>query len=193
MNLDFRDDLEVYTLLYGEDEALDKITIGLIKEDNIECCVCLDNHWGVKLPNCNHFICPKCYYKIYNGYISSKFSYKNPKPKCPREPIYPYKNQDKNKEIFYSITNNETYLEWFVDENQDLYNSVKLNTEFVDNLDVNLKKWFQNNQDIKKYEEDLIKYKNDLEQFYIDIDKYNEIYEEEKEYTSQKICPLCRL
>jgi hypothetical protein len=193
MNLDFRDDLEFDTYLYGEDEALDKITIGLIKEDNIECCVCLYNHWGVKLPNCNHFICPKCYYKIYNGYISSNFYNNNSEPKCPREPIYPYKNQDKNKEIFYSITINETYLEWFVDENQDLYNSVKLNTEFVHNLDVNLKKWFQDNKDIKKYEEDLIKYKNDLEQFYIDIKKYNEMYEEEKMYNKKKICPLCRL
>lgn len=193
MNLDYRDKLEFYSHFYGEEEALDKITIGLIKEDDIECCVCLDNHWGVKLLNCNHFICPKCYYKIYNGYISSKFLDKNPEPKCPENPNYPYENKDKNKEIFYSITNNETYLEWFVDENQDLYNSVKLNTKFVDNLDVNLKKWFQDNQDIKKYEEDLIKYKNDLEQFYIDIKKYNEMYEEEKEYTSQKICPLCRL
>jgi hypothetical protein len=84
-------------------------------------------------------------------------------------------------------------LEWFVDENQDLYNSVKLNTEFVDNLDVNLKKWFQDNEDIKKYEKDLINYKNDLEQFYINIDHYNKFYNKEKIYNSKKCCPLCRL
>jgi hypothetical protein len=191
--MDLRDDLTVETLLFGEDEALDNITIGLIKKDNIECCVCLNNSWGVKLPNCNHFICPKCYYKIYHGYISSDFHYENLEPKCPEKPIYPYLNKDKNMEIFYSITKDNTYLEWFIDENEDLYNSVKFNTEFVDKLDVKIKKWFENNELIEKYENDLLQYKNDDEQFNIDIEEYNELYAQEKECKSQKICPLCRL
>ena len=42
-----------------------------------ECCVCLNFHWGVKLPNCSHYICPKCYYRIYNGYISCDFHSEN--------------------------------------------------------------------------------------------------------------------
>lgn len=92
----------------------------MVKQDNIECCVCLNYHWGVKLPNCNHFICPKCYYKLFNGYISEEFYRKNSKPKYPEKPAYPYKNKDKNKEIFYSITRDDTYLEWFIDNN---YNS----------------------------------------------------------------------
>ena len=191
--MDFRDDLEVETFLFGEDKALENITIGLIKEDNIECCVCLNNSWGVKLHNCNHFICPKCYYKIYNGYVTSNFHSENPKPKYPERPIYPYQNEDKNKEIFYSITEDNTYLEWFINENEDLYNSVKLNSEFVDNLDVKLKKWFENNEIIEKYENDLIQYKKDVEQYYIDMEEYDELYSQEKEDNSQKLCPLCRL
>jgi hypothetical protein len=187
--MDLRDDLEVETLLFGLDEALDNITIGLIKQDNIECCVCLNYHWGVKLPNCNHFICPKCYYKIYNGYVSSNFYCENSEPEYPEKPSYPYKNKDKNKEIFYSITEDDRYLEWFIDENEDLYNSVK----FEDNLDVKLKKWFETNKYIKQYENDLIQYNKHVEQFNNDIEEYNELYAQEKEDNSQQLCPLCRL
>lgn len=191
--MDIRNKLEVETLLFGEDEALDNITIGMVKQDNIECCICLNYHWGVKLPNCNHFICPKCYYKLFNGYISDEFYSKNTEPKYPEKPIYPYQNKDKNKDIFYSITKDDTYLEWFIDENEDLYNSVKLNSEFVDNLDVKLKRWFENNKDIKQYENDLIQYNKNIELFNNDIEEYNELYAQEKEDNSQKICPLCRL
>jgi len=191
--MDFRDNLQVLTLLYGEDEALDKLTVDMNKEDNIECCVCLDYHWGVKLPNCNHFICPKCYYKIYNGFISAKFNCNNPEPICPEKPIYPYLNKDKNKEIFLSITNDTTNLEWFIEENEDLYNSIKMDSEFTNNLDTNIKIWFINNETIKKYEDDLINYEKYLDKFNVDIENYNDLYEEEKEYNSQKICPLCRL
>jgi hypothetical protein len=191
--MDRMNKLEVETLLFGEDEALDNITIGMVKQDNIECCICLNYHWGVKLPNCNHFICPKCYYKLFNGYISDEFYSKNTEPKYPEKPIYPYQNKDKNKDIFYSITEDDTYLEWFVYENEDLYNSVKLNSEFVDNLDVKLKRWFENNKDIKQYENNLIQYNKNIELFNNDIEEYNELYAQEKEDNSQKICPLCRL
>ena len=191
------DDLEVQILLFGEDEALDNITIGMVKEDNIECCVCLNYHWGVKLPNCNHFICPKCYYKLFNGYISEDFYSKNIEPKHPEKPIYPYQNKDKNKEIFYSITQDDTYLEWFLDDDQDLYNSVKLNTEFVEDLDIHLKYWFENNEIIKQWENNFIQYEKDLKKYNIDIEEYNELYAklyaEEKENNSQRRCPLCRL
>lgn len=191
--MDIRDDLDVEIFLYGEDQALENISIGLIKEDDIECCVCLNNYWGVKLPNCNHFICPKCYYKIYNGFVESEFYSKNPKPKYPETPIYPYQNKDKNKEIFHSITKNTSYLEWFVDENEDLYNSIKMNSEFVDNLDVNIRRWFENNKYITQYENELIQHRKNIEQFNEDTEEYNELYDEEKEANSQKICPLCRL
>jgi hypothetical protein len=191
--MDFRDDLAVDILLHGEKVALENLTIGMVKQDNIECCVCLDFRWGVKLPNCNHYVCAKCYYKIYNGFISSDFYSEHPSPKRPESPIYPYKNQDENKEIFYSITNDDTYLEWFTNENEDLYNSLKINTEFVEDIDINLKTWFKNNELLKQYDNDLIKYKNDLNKYDGDSLRYDYLYEDEKEYNSQKICPLCRL
>lgn len=190
--MDFRDDLEVDILLFGENEALNNITVDMIKEDNIECCVCLNYHWGVKLPNCNHFICPKCYYKIYNGFISNYFLSENIEPIYPETPIYPYKNKDTNKDIFYGITEDDKYLEWFIDENEDLHNSIKINSVFVENINDELKCWFENNELIKQYENDLIQYKNDMEQYNIDIEKYNYMYKEEKEYNAQQKCPLCR-
>ena len=190
--MDFRDDLEVDILLFGENEALNNITVDMIKEDNIECCVCLNYHWGVKLPNCNHFICPKCYYKIYNGFISNHFLSENIEPIYPETPVYPYINKDTNKQIFYGITEDDKYLEWFIDENEDLYNSIKINSVFVENINDNLKCWFENNELIKQYERNLIQYKNDMEQYNIDIEKYNYMYKEEKEYNAQQKCPLCR-
>lgn len=122
-----------------------------------------------------------------------KIFIKKSKPKYPEKPAYPYENKDKNKEIFYIITRDDTYLEWFIDNNEDLYNSVKLNTEFVKDLDTHLKCWFENNEIIKQWENDLIQYEKHLEQYNIDIKEYNELYSEGKEYNSQKICPLCRL
>lgn len=191
--MDLRDDLAVETLLFGECKALDNITTGMVKQDNIECCICLNNHWGVKLPNCNHFVCPKCYYKLFNGFISEHFNSKNSEPKCPEKPIYPYQNKHKNKQIFYSITNDDAYLEWFVDENEDLYNALKLNSEFVENLDIHLKNWFENDEIINQWENDLMQYGKVLEQYNIDIEEYNELYHEEKKCNAQRKCPLCRL
>jgi len=193
--MDYRDYLEVRARFYGEDEALENLTIGMVKQDNIECCVCLNFHWGVKLPNCNHFICPKCYYKIYHGFISSKFYRENPEPhySYDEKPIYPYQNVDKNREIFNTITNDPKFLEWFVNDNEDLYNSIKTNSDFVDNIDANLETWFKNNDLIQKYNDNLINYKNKVKQFHIDLEEYNELYEEEKECNSKQLCPLCRL
>ena len=96
------------------------------------------------------------------------------------------------KKIFYGITEDDKYLEWFIDENEDLYNSIKINSVFVENINDNLKCWFENNELIKQYERNLIQYKNDMEQYNIDIEKYNYMYKEEKEYNAQQKCPLCR-
>ena len=62
----------------------------MIKKDNIECCVCFENNCGVKLQNCNHFICQQCYLKIYHGYISYTFYNNNPEPIYPKKPDYPF-------------------------------------------------------------------------------------------------------
>jgi len=195
--MNIRDELELRCRLFGEDYVFDNLTVGMIKQDNIECCVCLNYHWGVKLPNCSHFICPKCYDRIYNGYVSSDFYNKYIEPKCPDKPIYPYKNKDNNTEIFFNITDDDTHLVWFTDENQDLYNSVKMNSEYVSNLDVKIKSWFENNELLKIYDADLVRYRIDLDKYNVESSKYYEVYEElyedEKESNATKICPLCRL
>ena len=202
-DIDLKDRLELLTFIYGEEEeALENITYDMVKQDNIECCVCLDYHWGVKLPNCSHYICAKCYYKLNNGYISADFHSNNPEPKCPtipKSPNYPYQNKEQNKELLYSITNDKTHLDWFINENEDLYNSIKINSEFVKNVDINLKMWFNNNELIKQYNNDLIKFENDYIKYEKDMDiyniynmKYEEEYEEEKYHNSKRSCPLCR-
>ncbi len=194
VDVDVRDSLEVWTYLRGESNALEMVTEGMIKKDDIECCVCLNIQRGVKLPNCDHYLCIKCYYKIYNGFISEKFKYNNPKPKLLTKNLdYPYKNVNENEEIFNNITNDKTFLEWFINENEDLYNSIKMNSEFVEDVNNEIKIWFEKNENIKKYENDLIKYNDDNIKYDKDLNDYNILYDDEKEYNSQKICPLCRL
>ena len=68
-----------------------------------------------------------------------------------------------------------------------------MNTEFVEDLDIHLKYWFENNEIIKQWENNFIQYEKDLKKYNIDIEEYNELYAEEKENKSQRICPLCRL
>lgn len=190
---DFENELLVQTWCFGEEQALENVTTGIAKKDNIECCVCLNCHWGVKLPNCNHFICPKCYYKLFYGYISNDFYIRNPVPKHPEKPMYPYGDQDLNKKVYESITTDNTHLEWFMYENEDLYNSVMLNTEFVQDIDIRLKYWFRNNENIKHFENNCIQYKKDCMQYDKDYIAFNLKIQNEKNQSMQKRCPLCRL
>jgi len=190
---DIRDELSYQTALFGEETALQNITNGMVKQDNVECCICLNFNWGVKLPNCNHFLCPKCYYKIYCGYISSDFLNENIEPEHKSAPIYPYKDAQINDELFHTITNDETHLEWFVEENEDFYNSVKMKSEFVKNVDIKIKRWFKNNKVIKQHVIEVLQYEKWLTQFYDDMTNYNQKYDEEKHNNAQKSCPMCRL
>ena len=159
--------------------SIEEITEDMIKEDNIECCVCMEFHWGVKLPNCNHFICPKCYYKMYYGYISYKFYHNNPRPIYPEKPRYPYTITSKNSEIYDILTDDDTYKEWFINENEDLYNSIKINSEFVYNINNNLKQWFQKNEVITKYENDLIQYELNYKKYNDEMVIYSNLVEKE--------------
>ena len=169
------------------------VTEDMVKEDNIECCVCMEFHWGVKLPNCNHFICPKCYYKMYYGYISHKFYANNPRPIYPEKPTYPYTITSKNTEIYDTLTSDDTYYKkWFINENEDLYNCIKLK-EFVDNININVLQWFQNNELITKYENDLLQYELNYKKYNDEMDIYSNLLEEEEENNIQNTCPLCRL
>jgi len=174
----------------------------MVKEDNIECCVCLENNWGVKLPNCLHFICPKCYYKIYHySYLSDGFKEHHQKPLPPKinPPTYPYKDKSEKLELIYDeLINEDTYKNWFVNENEDFYNCVKENN-YVDDLDDKIKLWFYTDTQIKKYENEIKKYELDYKEYLINCEIFNidmEKYIEEEEYerfkNCKKSCPLCR-
>lgn len=181
-------DIEDYEL-----ELMSKtVTEDMIKQDNIECCVCMDFQWGVKLPNCNHFICSKCYYKMYYGYIKDRFYTNNPRPIYLEKPTYPYINKNQNLEIYNTLTDDETYKDWFVNDNEDLYNSIKINSEFVDQLDSNIKRWFENEL-VTKYENDLLQYELSYKKYSDETVVYLDLLEEERENNIKDICPLCRL
>lgn len=190
--------LNLFTKVWGEEKALEFFTKDMVKRDNVDCCVCFELHWGVKMPNCEHFICPKCFITMNTGYISSDFHDKHPKPEEPKEPKpkYPYEDKEKNRVLFQSITNDERYLKWFVCENEDLYNSVKIKSEFVETIDDDLKSWFENNELIEQYYYDLSKYERKYEhkmnKYYVEIRKYGILYEMEQNKNSQRKCPLCR-
>lgn len=181
-----------------EIKILSKMDCKAMLKQNIECCVCFEFCEGVKLPNCNHFICTICYYKIYNGFISDKFYNNNPIPKSPpKKPKYPYLNNRQNLEIHNGLTQYDTDMKWFTDENEDLYNCVKTNSEYVNEVDINIKKWFENNDLITKYENDLLQYELQYEinykKYSDEMDIYLSLWEQEREHNIKNSCPLCRL
>lgn len=171
-------------------------------ENEVECCICLEIEFGVKLPNCNHSVCPTCYYKLYYGYLSDEFYSNNPCPIAPQKPIYPYLNVIENLEIFHNLINKDkvkelcitdkdwfiTEKDWFISENEDLYNCVK-KSEWVDYVDMNVKEWFENNVQLAQYEIDVLQYELDNIKYSI----YSELCEEERENNIQNKCPMCRL
>jgi len=203
----YRNSLEDTTITKSLEDTIAEfmshhVSENMIKEDNIECCVCMNFHWGVKLPNCNHFICPKCYYTMYYGYVSDDFYANNPHPTYTenQKPTYPYINVSQNLQIYNNLTDDAAYLDWFINENEDLYNCIKNNEKFVDNVNANVKKWFETNDVITKYDNDLLQYENDLPQYELKFKKYinemeiyNSLIEEERENNIQSCCPLCRL
>ena len=178
-----RDRLEIHSEIVSEQ---------MIKEDNIECCVCMDFHIGVKLPNCNHFICKKCYYVMYYGYIRDTFYINNPRPNYPEKPVYPYTNVSQNLEIYNNLMRDDTYADWFINENEDFYNCVKTNSEFVNDVNNNIKKWFMSNELIMKYENDLLQYELNYKKYSDEMDIYCNLLEEERENNIKDSCPLCR-
>lgn len=185
---DFCREFEIFKIL-----NISEFVSDMVKEDNIECCVCLNFDWGVKLPKCNHFICPICYYKLYYGYVGDDFYNNNPNPISPKKPDYPYINTNQNSEIYNNLTDDDSYKDWFINENEDLYNCVKINSEFVNNINNNIKKWFEKNELIIKYEIDLIEYELNSKKYNDEIDIYNNLIKKEKNNNIKKICPLCRL
>ena len=189
----FKDyEIEFMSELYTED---------MIKEDDIECCVCYENHWGVKLPNCDHLICPKCYYKIYHyGFLSYEFINENSQPvgpERPKETIYPF-IPEKLELIYDELTNNDKYKSWFINSNEELYEHIKF-YDYKCNIDSNIINWFQTNNELKIYEEDKNKYKlvckeyqSKLDIFCEEMEEYRSREEEERQQNCGRMCPLCR-
>ena len=180
------------------------------KKEDIECCCCLETKTCVKLPNCDHFVCPKCCHKIYHGFISDDFysSYKRP---CfgPEKPEYPYKDIEENTEIYsrlHSQSNSNDsseksmYERWFINSNEDLYESINKEPEFFESFIKtkpyetlkNIKEWFETDEKIKKYEEKLVKFYIEYKLFEEKNDLYERLCEEERKKNCVKKCPLCR-
>lgn len=170
------------------------------KIDN-ECCVCYEIKLGIKLPNCNHYVCTTCHYKLYNGYLGENFYIINPRPIKPQTPVYPYLNITANSEIYHAlIINNSpekdwftTEKDWFIEENEDLYNCVKTNSEYANYVDPIIKRWFENNEQLLKYENDSTQYELDNIKYRDEYSVYCDLCEEERTKNIQGRCPLCRL
>ena len=190
----------------GSDSYLDYYTDCMIKQDNIECPICLDNFWGVKLPNCQHYICGSCYYKIYNGFLSQQFIENIQKPIRPKiltDINYPYNIKEigkkKLEEIYDNLSSDETYKNWFIEDNEELYSAIKLNSEYVEELQENVKNWFLDNKKIKEYDDNFQKYfieqKENNELWVKYLEEYS-VYEEKKRHellkNSSMRCPFCR-
>ena len=139
---------------------------------------------------------------IYYGYLSDAFYSNNPCPIAPQKPIYPYLNVIANLEIFHNLINKDTVKDdkdwfvtekdWFISENEDLYNCVN-KSESVDYVDMNVKKWFENNVRLAQYEIDVLEYELDNINYSNQQLIYFELSGEERENNIQNKCPMCRL
>lgn len=68
-----------------------------------------------------------------------------------KKPIYPYADIIQNLEIYWQLTTDATYKEWFIYSNEDLYDSIIMQSKLVDDIDYKIKQWFKNNDDITQY------------------------------------------
>ena len=79
-----------------------------------------------------------------------------------KKPIYPYVNVINNLEIYWQLSSDLTYKEWFIYSNEDLYDSIMIHSKLVEDIDCKIKKWFENNELIIQYKIDNNKYIIDL-------------------------------
>ncbi len=190
------------------------VTETMEKKDNIDCCVCLEHRWGVKLPNCDHYLCRKCYFIIfyegpmidYNEIENYNKPVKPPQPTPIKPPIYPY-TKNELREIYSQLTDDIDNIEWFVNENKDLYICIMEN-EYVSEIKDSVKNWFVNDERMVKYNNDLDEWKQLFAKYKIEYNNYLEsdeykIYCEEleeleryiedcKQESINPVCPLCR-
>jgi hypothetical protein len=100
----------------------------------------------------------------------------NPKPiwiEEINEPTYPYQNNTQNLELYNNLTREDTYKEWFINHNKELYECIKNNNEDFINIDIKLKQWFETDEKIKMYENNLMKYDIDYKDYLIKYEKWS--------------------
>ena len=175
-------------------------TEDMVKQDNLECPVCLSHGIGVKLPNCQHYICTICYYIIYEyGYLSDDFlqHHKSPvEPVNPKEPKYPYINKTELlEEIYTNLQLEGKFKELFIEDNEDLYECFKMG-HYKDKI---IEKWIKNNElinqyelDKKTYEKDMKKYNKEFNSYSKQYQTYLELKQQDRESNINPCCPLCR-
>ena len=102
-------------------------------------------------------------------------------------------------ELYNNLTREDTYKEWFINHNKELYECIKNNNEDFINIDIKLKQWFETDEKIKMYENELMKYDIDYKDYLIKyekwsiyIKKYNILLENHRKTNCKKSCPLCR-
>ena len=183
-------------------------TDDIVKKEDVDCCVCLTTRRGFQLPNCAHFVCCRCHYKMHNGFISDTFHNTHRRPWFHLEkPEYPYKDSDQTEllSIYRTLTDNNAYEHWFVNANEDLYITIRKNEEFVKSLIVipsmcdtntqifdSIKEWFIMDQKIQQYDSALMQFYNEYKLFEAQENLYDRLYEAERKKNSMKRCPLCR-
>jgi hypothetical protein len=174
-----------------------------IKNEDVECCVCLISRRGMQLSNCEHFVCSRCHYKMQHGFISEEFYNTHRRPFCgPEKPEYPYKDACENTEIYKTLADGEWYKDWFVNNNEDLYNCIKQEEEFIKYIPYdkhknniqslnNIKQWFETNEKMQQYETELVKFYNEYKLFEEKNNLYEKLCQEEMKNNCIKTCPLC--
>jgi hypothetical protein len=179
-------------------------TDDIVKKEQVDCCVCLTTRRGIQMPNCEHFVCARCHYKMQNGFISDTFYNTYRRPFCGQQkPEYPYKDISENAEIYKTLPYGDWYEGWFINSNEELYKCLKQEEEFMkyiphDKYGTNIqsfnsfKKWFETNEKIQEYETALTKFYTEYKLFEAQNDLYDRLYEEEKKKNCMKRCPLCR-
>jgi hypothetical protein len=178
----------------------------LIKKDKVDCCICLKSHRGIQMLNCQHLVCSLCHYKFEKGFISDSFYNNYQRPWLEVEkPSFPYKDSQEELLIIYrKLTDTDAYKDWFIYSNEDLYQSIKNNEEFIEELNESrlicktnlqalnaMKSWFISDIKIQQYDSELSKYNNEYKRFQENYDLYERLWDAERKKICIKSCPRC--
>jgi hypothetical protein len=153
-------------------------------EQNVECCICLEDKTLIKLPTCIHKLCFGCCKTIYFGSTS------NERPIHWREMIiegsnWPYDiNEDDENDLEYI-----KYEEYDKFETKHFDIKTKSYDELIEirnNLISERHEWM-NTEEFINYENDMFKYHTEFVKLEKEWDNYNE-----NKTKGNGTCPLCR-